>query len=311
MKKVSGSDWVKLDEYFNSVCDVEKLIEYVLKFDLLEFFEMDLFEDILGEYQVHVCLMYDIQLLVFQIDFMCISLFMLGNVGSNCIFFEVDVCDGYYSFFYYCNEVDKMEQFRCIDWYQVEQFVWFLGCMKLVMEGDVMLLDNFMILYGSAIFDGNWYNYDDLLIIFVGKGVGTIDIGCYVKFEFEIFFNNLFLVISECMGVGLIEFGDSIDFLFLNQCVFVSLGISWGFIGLLVGIDGFIMLLWSECLLCNYYFSCFLLNSIWVQIVQMKMMILDCGSGFSDGKQLLWIVRYVVQNDGLISIVCFRDMVFV
>ena len=216
MKKVSGSDRAKLDEYFNSVRDVEKSIEHALKFDPPEPPEMDLPEDIPGEYQAHVRLMYDIQLLAFQTDSTRISSFMLGNAGSNRTFPEVDVRDGHHSLSHHRNEADKMEQLRRIDRYQVEQFAWFLGRMKSVTEGDATLLDNSMILYGSAISDGNRHNHDDLPIILAGKGAGTIDTGRHVKFESETPLNNLFLAISERMGAGLTELGDSTDSLPLN-----------------------------------------------------------------------------------------------
>jgi hypothetical protein len=73
-----------------------------------------------------------------------------------------------------------------------------------------------MIVYGSAISDGNRHNHDDLPIIMAGNGGGTIKTGRHVKFEKETPLNNLFLAISDRMGSGIKELGDSTEVLSLS-----------------------------------------------------------------------------------------------
>ncbi|MEO2034532.1 MAG: DUF1552 domain-containing protein [Planctomycetaceae bacterium] len=209
LKSVSGSDRAKLDEYFTSVREIEQQIEHAARFVPPEVPDMEIPDDMPGEFQVHARLMYDLQLLAFQTDSTRISSFMLGNAGSNRTFPDVDVRDGHHGLSHHGNKQEKVEQLMRIDKYQVEQFAWFLGRMKSVKEGDGTLLDNCMIVYGSAISDGNRHNHDDLPIILAGKGGGTIETGRHVKLKEETPLNNLFLAISERMGAGLSEIGDS------------------------------------------------------------------------------------------------------
>ena len=68
-----------------------------------------------------------------------------------------------------------------IDRYLIERFGYFLDKLKSTTEGDSTLLNNSMILYGSAISDGNRHTHDDLPIILAGRGGGTIQTGRYVN----------------------------------------------------------------------------------------------------------------------------------
>ena len=216
MKDVSGSDRAKLDEYFNSVREIEQQIERAATFTPVNVPDIDLPEDIPGEYKAHVQLMYNIQLLAFQTDSTRISSLMLGNAGSNRTFPDVDVPNGHHGLSHHQDDEEKVAQLTRIDKYQVELFAWFLGRMKSVPEGEGTLLDNCMIVYGSAISDGNRHNHDDLPIIMAGKGGGTLKTGRHVKFEKETPLNNLFLAINDRMGSGLTELGDSTEVLSLN-----------------------------------------------------------------------------------------------
>lgn len=216
MKNVSGSDRAKLDEYFTSVREVEQQIERAARFVPPDVPDIEVPEDVPGEYKLHVRLMYEMQLLAFQTDSTRISTFMLGNAGSNRTFPDVDVRDGHHGLSHHANKEEKVAQLKRIDRYQVEQFAWFLGRLKSIREGDATLLDNCMILYGSAISDGNRHNHGDLPIILAGKGGGTIDTGRHVKLSEETPLNNLFMAMSERMGAGLTELGDSTGVLPLN-----------------------------------------------------------------------------------------------
>ena len=141
---------------------------------------------------------------------------MLGNGGSNRTYPDVDVRDGHHGLSHHANKEEKVAPLQRIDKYLVEQFAWFLGRLKSIPEGDGTLLDNCMVLYGSAISDGNRHNHDDLPIIVAGGGGGTIDSGRHVKLSEETPLNNLFLAFSERMGANISEHGDSTGVLSLT-----------------------------------------------------------------------------------------------
>ncbi|MGB4739703.1 MAG: DUF1552 domain-containing protein, partial [Fuerstiella sp.] len=132
-----------------------------------------------------------------------------GDAGCNRTYREVEVKSGHHELSHHRDDKEKKEQIARIDKYLVDQFSGFLTRMKQVKEGQGNLLDNSMILYGSAISDGNRHAHDDLPIILAGKGAGTLDTGRVINFEKETPLNNLFLSMSERMGAPLKELGDS------------------------------------------------------------------------------------------------------
>ena len=76
-------------------------------------------------------------------------------------------------------------------------------------EGDGTLLDNCMIVYGSGIGDGNRHNHDDLPMVLVGKGGGTIKTGRHLQYPRDTPLCNLYLSLLHKAGVPDKSFGDS------------------------------------------------------------------------------------------------------
>ena len=183
--KLGGTDRQKLDEYFTSVREIEQRIDRANHLRPVEIPDVALPEGVPAELTEHLRLMYDIMLLAFQTDSTRIITFMVGDAGCNRTYREVDVKSGHHELSHHRDDKEKTEQIARIDKYLVDQFSAFLTRMKQVREGDSNLLDNSMILYGSAISDGNRHAHDDLPIILAGKGAGTLDSGRAVNFEMK------------------------------------------------------------------------------------------------------------------------------
>ena len=73
------------------------------------------------------------------------------------------------------------------------------------------LLDNVMLVYGSGIGDGNRHNHDDLPVLLLGKGGGTIEGGRHLVFprRSDTPLMNLYLSLFDRMGAPTERFGDS------------------------------------------------------------------------------------------------------
>ena len=84
-----------------------------------------------------------------------------------------------------------------------------LSKLDAVEESDGTLLDNSMLLYGSAIGDGNRHNHDDLPVILAGGGGGTLSPGRMIRHETGTPMCNLFVSMLQRMGVSTDSFGDS------------------------------------------------------------------------------------------------------
>ena len=78
-----------------------------------------------------------------------------------------------------------------------------------VPEGNGTLLDHVMLCYGSGLSDGDAHNHDDLPVLLVGGGNGTLQSGRHVRYNENMPMANLFLSMLDRMGAGVDRFGDS------------------------------------------------------------------------------------------------------
>lgn len=207
-KSLGGADRQKLDEYFTSVREIEQRVARAAEAPK-DVPELALPDGVPTELKEHMRLMYDILALAFQTNSTRVATLMVADAGSNRTYPEVDVKDGHHELSHHQNDAHKMEQIARIDKYLVEQFAYFLEKMKSIPDGDRTLLDNSMILYGSAIADGNRHNHDDLPIILAGGASGKINSGRYIAYPNETPLNNLFMTMASCMGTGIQKLGDS------------------------------------------------------------------------------------------------------
>ncbi|HWL08566.1 MAG TPA: DUF1552 domain-containing protein [Planctomicrobium sp.] len=207
-KKLGASDQRKMDEYFNSVREIEQRIERVGK-QVVDVPKMNLPDDVPKDFATHVKLMYDLMLIAFQTNTTRISTLMLGNSGSGRRYQELDVSEGHHQISHHQNDPDKLAKLQKIDQYMIDQYVYFLTRLKATKEGDSNLLANSMIMYGGAIADPNRHAHHDLPILLAGQGGGTIDTGRHLKFEKDTPLANLYVSMLDCMGVKTNGFGDS------------------------------------------------------------------------------------------------------
>lgn len=208
-KKLGGTDRQKLEEYFTSVRELEERIARAATAEPVEVPDIELPGGVPREHATHVDLMYDLMALAFQTDTTRICSFMVENAGANRSYPEVGVGAGWHSLSHHQSKEDKMADIQKIDRFYVERFARFIGKLKSVREGNGTLLDNSMILYGSAIGDGNRHSHHDLPILLAGRGGGTIRTGRYLEYPQDTPLNNLFVSMTDRMGCTVEVLGDS------------------------------------------------------------------------------------------------------
>ncbi|MFH5805357.1 DUF1552 domain-containing protein, partial [Alienimonas sp. DA493] len=199
-KRVGSTDKQKLDEYFTSVRDVERRIERTLTAPPVERPDIDLPPGVPSELNEHIQLMYDLQVLAFQADVTRVTTFMLASAGSNRKYEEAGVKDGHHHLSHHQSNEQKLEQIARIDRFLMEHFARFLTKLKETPDGEGNLLDNSLILYGSAIRDGNRHSHSDLPLILAGRGGGAVKSGLHRRYEKGTPLNNLFLTMLDAVG---------------------------------------------------------------------------------------------------------------
>src|SRR5439155_26364047 len=83
------------------------------------------------------------------------------------------------------------------------------GKLRSARRANGTCLESCMTAYGSAIGDGNRHNHDNLPVLLVGKGGGSIRTGRHIRFRRETPLNNLWLAMLDRMGAPTQTLGDS------------------------------------------------------------------------------------------------------
>jgi hypothetical protein len=66
-----------------------------------------------------------------------------------------------------------------------------------------------MIVYGSALADGNAHQHNNLPTVLAGRGRGTLKPGRHIKYADETPITNLYMSMLDRMGVPVDSLGDS------------------------------------------------------------------------------------------------------
>lgn len=208
-RDLGAPDRRKVDEYLSSVRDIEQRIDAAERDnrELLPTVEKPsgippLFAD-------HVKLMFDLQTLAFQADLARVATMMIGREGSMRTYPEIGVPDPHHPLTHHGGKQDWVEKVTKINEFHMELFAYFVGRLKATPDGDGSLLDHSMIVYGSGLADGDRHTHEDLPVLLVGRGDGSLRTGQHVVYPTDTPMTNLYLTLLDRMGVREDVIGDS------------------------------------------------------------------------------------------------------
>ena len=207
-------DQRKLDEYLTAVREVETRIEKARQASSAPGPKPPIPAPagVPPELRDHIRLMSDLMVLAFQTDLTRVVTFPFGNDGSNRPYKMVDVAEGHHDLSHHGSDPKKLEKIKKINTFHAEQLAYLVGKLKDVKEANgSSLLDNTMLVYGSGLGDGNRHNHDELPILLIGKGGGSVQTGRHVVYlkKADTPLMNLYLALFERMGAPAARFGDS------------------------------------------------------------------------------------------------------
>ncbi|MHB8866849.1 MAG: DUF1552 domain-containing protein [Pirellulaceae bacterium] len=210
-RKLSGTDRHKLEEYLYAVRDIERRLENSGKLRNAEAGVPDYPRPsgVPQEYEQHARLMFDLMTLAIQTDSTRILTFMFTNEGSNRSYPQIGISDGHHELSHHGNDQAKQTKISQINLHHMSMFAYFIDKLATTSEGNGTLLDNCMVLYGSGIGDGNAHNHDDLPLVLMGRGGGTITSRRHLAYADETPLTNLYLAMLERVGAPAASLGDS------------------------------------------------------------------------------------------------------
>lgn len=207
-RDLSASDKRKLDEYMTGVRELERRIVRAEQ-ERPKAPAAARPENTPGDNGEHIRMMNDLIALAFQADLTRICTFMIANEGSNRPYPQIGVSEGHHDLSHHGNDKAKQEKIAKINRFHMEQFAHLLEKLKSIREGEGNLLQHSMIVYGSAIGDGNAHNHDELPFLLAGLGNGAIKSHRHLRYKRGTPANNLYLSLLDQMGVKAESVGDS------------------------------------------------------------------------------------------------------
>ncbi|MFO0881759.1 MAG: DUF1552 domain-containing protein [Gemmataceae bacterium] len=209
--RLGNNDQRKLEEYLTGVREIEQRLARV---------EKD--SDVKGlpagasapsglprDMQHHLRLLADMMVLAFQADLTRICTFAFANEGSNRPYREIGISDGHHDLSHHGRKQEKTSKLQKINLFHIEQVAYLLDRLRQVREGSGTLLDSCMIAYGSGNSDGDRHNHDDLPILLMGGGGGSLKSGRHIVYPRNTPLNNLWIEMLDRVNVKVEQFGDS------------------------------------------------------------------------------------------------------
>ncbi len=207
-RRLGATDRTKLDEYFESVRDVERRIQKA-EAQSLDLPDLVAPVAVPPAYADHVGLMFDLLALAYQADLTRVSTFIFAREGSTRTYPEVGVSEAHHPLSHHGNDPDKLELLSHINRFHVGQFASFVERLAARRDGNGSLLDDCLLLYGTGISDSNRHLHDDLPIAIVSGASVGISGGRHVRHPRRTPITNLYVSALDRLGVPTETFGDS------------------------------------------------------------------------------------------------------
>jgi hypothetical protein len=212
---ISLSDRRKLDEYLNSVREVEQRIERAGQSGQLQGWRPTLAgpnvprpdDGIPQDLSEHMRLMCDILVLAFQTDSTRVCTLKLNNDISYLRFPHLGVDIGHHDLSHRNND----------DWLKVNQFFveqlgYIAGKLDAIQEGERTALDNSLLMHCSSMMTGS-HDATQLPVVLLGGGGGQLQGGRVLDYleQPNRKMCSLYLSLLDKYGIHLSEFGDSTE----------------------------------------------------------------------------------------------------
>ncbi len=198
-------DQEKLDEYFNSVRDVEKQMELGRRWADVPKPNPGIPEPTNTGFVSDLPMLYDLIALAIQTDSTRIAtLEIAGGFEASALGLRKE----YHALSHHGQVQENIDGLLKLEKYQMEQFARFIAKLKSLEDGDGKLLDHTMVLFGSGMGNANAHTNFNLPMIFAGGGYKHGEHRAYpAKGAGRVPLCNLYLSMLQRFGVETSRFG--------------------------------------------------------------------------------------------------------
>jgi hypothetical protein len=201
------ADRTKLTEYLDGIRGVERRIQIAEK-ENKQLPEVEHPAGIPANWEDHVKLMFDLQVLAYQSDLTRVITLMLGHEQSGMTYPQIGVPDAHHPISHHQHEPEKVAKTAKINAYHVTMFAYLLEKLRETPDGDGTLLDHVTMIYGAGIADSNSHAPVNIPFILAGGGAGSLKGGRHTNLK-GVPLANLHLTLMDQLGARRERIGDS------------------------------------------------------------------------------------------------------
>jgi len=206
---LGARDRSKVNEYLESVRDLERRIQVAEAQSGRELPQVERPAGVPDTYEAHAMLMFDLMALAYQTDLTRVVTFLMGREKSGRAYPEAGVPDSHHSVSHHQNRPEIMEKVAKINTFHMKLFARLLERMKATADGEGTLLDNSAIVYGAGMADSDSHYHHNVPILLLGGGAGQIKGGRHIEVAKGTPLTNLHLTLLDKLGVPMDKLGDS------------------------------------------------------------------------------------------------------
>jgi Protein of unknown function (DUF1552) len=208
-QKLGPSDKGKVNDYMESLRDVERRIQKAEEQSSKELPDVDRPVGVPDGFEPHVQLLYDLQLLAYQSDLTRVITFLYGHEQTSRPYPQIGVPEPHHPISHHANDPVKMAKCAMIQKYHVSLFAAYLEKLRSTPDGEGTLLDHVTLLFGAGLSNSDRHSHTPLPTVLAGGGAGTIKGGRHLVYPENTPLTNLQLTLMNKMGIPAERLGDS------------------------------------------------------------------------------------------------------
>jgi len=208
-KKLGAQDIARVDDYLESVREVERRVEMMKSQDLSDVDIPPAPVGIPSNFEDHLNILFDLIALAYQINLTNVASFLMEKEVSMRTYGNLGVTEAFHPLSHHGDDPAKKERLARVQTFHTQVFTRFLVRLDNMPEGDGTVLDNSIILFGSNMSNSDKHNQDPLPNAVFGLGGGTIRGGQHLAYEQNTPHANLLLTLLNRAGVEQESFGDA------------------------------------------------------------------------------------------------------
>jgi hypothetical protein len=207
---LGAPDRRKIDQYLDAVRDIERRMQLAEKQDSQELPQIQGPTGTPQIFSEYYMLMADLLALAWQTDMTRVCTFQIGHEMSGRAYPEVGFGDAHHSVTHHQGDPTKIDKTTKINVFHAKMLSYYVDKLRATPDGDGSLLDHSMVLYGSALSDGNLHLYTNLPLLLIAGDRTGIKSGRHIRFPKGTPMTNLLLTMLDHANVPRVEkLGDS------------------------------------------------------------------------------------------------------